>query len=130
MGGALGVNAVRLADTALRNHCSFLAFLRLPGVAVSGDADQLGLGTPQYQDAPLGAAVWRKVGIDTALLVSASAMAVLAGTREFSSALAMLEAAVGVVVEGILYTISNCEPIVAAGSPCGYRLTVVAPVSF
>lgn len=130
MGGALGVNAVRLADTALRNHCGFLALLRLPGVAASGDADQLGLAIPQYQDAPLGPAVWRKVGIDTALLVSASGMSALAGTTDFGSAEAMLESAVGVVVEGILYTISRSEPIVVGGQPCAYRLTVLAPVRF
>ena len=130
MGGALGFNAVRLADTALRNQCGFLAYLRLPGVAASGDADQLGLGFPQYQDAPLGPAVWRKVGIDTALLVGATAMSALAGTTDFASAEAMLEAAVGVVVEEVLYTISNSEPIVAGGQPCGYRLSVVAPVRF
>lgn len=130
MGGALGVNAVRLADTALRNQCGFLAYLRLPGVAASGDADQLGLSIPQYQDASLGSAVWRKVGVDTALLVSATAMSALVGTIDFASAEAMLEAAVGVVVEEVLYTISNSEPIVSGGQPCGYRLTVVAPVRF
>ncbi len=130
MAGAGGVNAARLADTLLRNHCGFVAYLRLAGVAASGDADQLGLGTPQYQDAPLGPAVWRKAGVDTALVVSASAMASLAGTNSFSSAEAMLELAVGVVVEEVLYTITNSEAIVAGGEPCAYRLTVVAPVRF
>ena len=130
MGGALGVNAARLADTALRNACSVTAFLRLTGVPASGDADQLGLSFPQYQDAPLGPAVWRKAGVDTALLVSASAISALAGTTSFASAEAMLESAVGVVVEEVLYTISNSEPIVSGGQPCAYRLTLVAPVCF
>ena len=130
MNGTSGVNAVRLADTALKNACSVAAFLRLTGVAASGDADQLGLSSPQYQDAPLGPAVWRKVGVNTALLVGASAMSALAGTNDLLAAEAMLEAAVGVVVEGVLYTISNCEAIVSGGEPCAYRLTLVAPVRF
>ena len=129
MTGGLGVNAVRLADTALRNHCGFLAMLRTTGISASGsDADQLGLGTPQFQDSPLGPAVWRKVGVDTALLVGASAVAGLVGSSEFASAEAMFEAAAGVVCEGIFYTITNSEPITSGGVPCGYRLSVQAPV--
>ena len=129
MTGALGVNAVRLAETALRSHCGFLAMLRMPGITTGGsDADQLGLGTPQFQDSSLGPAVWRKVGVDTALLVGASVVSVLVGSSEFVSAEAMFEAAAGVLCEGIFYTITNSEPITAGGVPCGYRLSVQAPV--
>lgn len=129
MAGALGVNAVRLADTALRNHCGFIAMLRMPGISASGnDADQLGLGTPQFQDASLGPAVWRKVGVDTALLVGASVVSVLVGSSRFASAEAMFEAAAGVLCEEIFYTIKNSEPITSGGVPCGYRLSVQAPV--
>ena len=130
MGAPFGVNALCVANTALRNACSSPAFLRLTGVPASGDADQLGLGFPQYQDAPLGSAVWRKMGVDTALLVSATGLTALAGTGDFASVEAMLAAAPGVVVEGVLYTISNSEPIVAGGQPLAYRLTVAGPVRF
>lgn len=129
MTGVFGVHAERLAETALRSHCGFVAMLRISGLSGNGsDADQLGLGTPQFQDESLGPAVWRKAGIDTALLVGARAVAALVGSREYASAEAMFEAAAGVVCEGVLYTISASEPIVAGGVPCGYRLSVVQPV--
>ena len=129
MAGALGVNAVRLAETALRNHCGFIAMLRMPGVSTSGSVmDQLGLGTPQLQDLSLGPAVWRKVGVDTALLVGASAVATLVGSSGYISAEAMFEAAAGVLCEEILYMITNSQPITSGGVPCGYRLSVQAPV--
>lgn len=129
MGGALGVNAVRLAYTALRNSGGFVVMLRLPEPAVSGnDGEQLGLMTPVFEDQPVGPAVWRKVGIDTALLLGAGAIVALMGSKGFASAESLFEAAAGVVVEEVLYTISNSEPIVSGGAPCGYRLSVVAPV--
>ncbi len=129
MTGALGLNAVRLADTALRNHCGFAAMLRMPGVVVSGsDAEQLGLSSPQFQDVSMGPGVWRRAGIDTALLVGASIVADLVGSTGFASAEAMFEAAAGVVVEDVFYAISNSQPIVSGGAPCGYRLSVVLPV--
>ena len=129
MAGALGVNAVRLAETALRASGGFAAQLRMPGLAASGDdAEQLGLATPSFQDEPVGPAVWRKVGVDTALLLGAGAVSALMGSAGFPSAKALFEAAAGVVVDGVFYTIVNSEPIVVGGEPCGYRLSVVAPV--
>ena len=76
----------------------------------------------------MGPGVWRKIGVDTALLIGASLVAVLVGSAGFPSAEAMFEAAAGVVVEDVLYTISKSEPIVSGGTPCGYRLSVVLPV--
>ncbi len=129
MDGALKFNAVRLVDTALRNHCGFAALLRLPGVAVGGsDAEQLGLSSPQFQDVLMGPGVWRKSGVDTALLVGASSVAELVGSTGFVSAESMFEAAAGVVVEDVLYTITDSQPIVSGGIPCGYRLSVALPV--
>ena len=129
MAGALGFNAVRLAETALRANGGFAAQLRMPGMAASGDdAEQLGLATPTFQDEPVGPAVWRKVGVDTALLLGAAAVAALVGSMGFASAEALFEAAAGVVVDGVFYTISASEPVVSGGVPCGYRLSVVLPV--
>ena len=129
MSEGLGVNAVRIADTALRNHCGFETMLRLPGQAVSGSTgEELGLGAPQFQDVSLGPGVWRKIGLDTALLIGATGVSLLVGSTGYSSAEAMFEEAVGVVIEAILYTISESKPVVSGGEPCGYRLSVIVPV--
>ena len=128
MTGGLGIDAGRIAETALRTHCGFIATLRMAGLAVSGgDADQLGLGTPVLEEMSLGPAVWRRAGVDTTLLIGAGPVAALVGSTAFASAEAMFEAAAGVVCEGLVYTITKSEPITAGGAPCGYRLNVVAP---
>ena len=129
MAGALGVNAVRLAETSLRSNGGFAVILRLPGMAASGsDAEQLGLGTANFQDVPIGPVIWRKVGVDRSLLLGASAVAALVGSSGYVSAEALFASAAGVVVEGVMYTIASSEAIVAGDGPCGYRLSVVAPV--
>ena len=129
MGGVLGFNAGRIAETALRTNGGFPVLLRMPGLAASGqDGEQLGLATPTFQEVPLGPAVWRKIGVDSVLLLSAGPVEALAGTGEFASAKALFEAAAGVVVEDVFYTITGSEPIVAGGVDVGYRLNVVEPV--
>ena len=127
--GALGVNAVRLAETALANHGGMTVLLRLPGMASSGtDAEQLGLvGAAVFQDVPVGPAVWRKVGQEKALLLGETAVARLVGSWGYLSAQEMFESAAGVVVEGVMYTIAASAAIVAGDEVCGYRLSVVAP---
>ena len=120
---------MRLAETALCSRGSSITMLRMPGLATSGaDAEQLGLATPQFQDEPIGPTVWRKAGVDTTLLVAAGAIARLVGSTGFVSAEALFEAAAGVVVDGIFYTILNSEPIVSGDVPCGYRLSVAGPI--
>lgn len=120
--------ALRAAETALLSGGGFNAFLRLPGLAVSGsDAEQLGLGTPQFEDVPVGLAVWRKAGETAALLLGASSINGLMGVRGFGSAQSLFQTAVGLVVDGVLYTIAHCEPLVIAGATCAYRLTTVEP---
>lgn len=129
MTGALGINAVRLAETALSSRGGCIALLRMPGLAISGDdSEQLGLATPTFQDEPIGPAVWRKAGLDTALLIGTTAVTALVGSTGFASAEAMFEAAAGIVVDGVFYTILNSEPIVSGDVSCGYRLSVVGPV--
>ncbi len=116
-----------LASTCLWSNGGFEVVLRLPGLAVSGsDAEQMGLGAPQFQDVPVGPAVWRKVGVNKALLLGSAAIAVLMGSQGFTSAESLFETAVGVVVDGVAYLITDCEPLMAAGTPCPYRLTVQA----
>lgn len=126
--GALGVNAVRLAETALASR-GMTVLLRLQGMASSGtDAEQLGLvSSAVFQDAPMGPAVWRKLGQERALLLGETAVAGLVGSWGYVSAKEMFEAAAGVVVDGVFYTIAASAAIVAGDGPCGYRLTLVAP---
>lgn len=127
MPGALGVNAVRLAEATMCANGGFQVLLRMPGLAAAGDAEQMGLATPLFQDEPVGPAVWRKAGDDSALLVGSRCIAELVGSQGYASAEAMFEAAAGVVVDGVFYTIMNSQPIVVGGVPCGYRLSVVGP---
>ncbi len=120
--------AIRAAVASLYANGGFQVVLRLPGLAVSGsDAEQLGLGTPQFQDVPVGPAAWRKVGQDKALLLGASDVATLMGSERFPSAESLFQAAVGIVVGGMLYLITNNEPLLVAGIPCAYRLSLQEP---
>jgi hypothetical protein len=118
----------RFASTCLWTNGGFDVVLQLPGLAVSGsDAEQMGLATPQFQDVPVGPAVWRKVGANRALLLGSAGVAALMGSQGFASAESLFETAVGVVVAGVFYLITDCEPLLAAGEPCAYRLAVQAP---
>ncbi len=120
--------AVRAALAALCTNGGFEVSLRLPGLAVSGaDAEQLGLGTPQFQDLPLGPAVWRRLGKVDSLLVGAGCVAAPMGSQEVTSAESLFQSAVGVAVAGVLYAITGSEALVVAGAPCAYRLTLQAP---
>lgn len=127
--GICGTHALRMAETTLRANGGFTVRLRMPGQAIAGqDGEQLGLRTPVFQDAPLFPAVWRKVGVNSVLLLPAAPVLALVGHGGFASAEAMFEAAAGVVVEDLLYTISGSEPIVSGGDDVGYRLNVVKPM--
>ena len=118
----------RLAEAVLWTNGGCQVDVRMPGLAVNGsDAEQLGLGTPEFQDVPVGPACWRKLGGTSTLLLGAACIAGLVGSREFSSAESLFQAAVGVVVEGVLYAINGCEPLMAGGVPCAYKLTVTGP---
>ena len=120
--------ALRLAEATLCANGGFPVILRMPGLAVSGaDAEQLGLATPQFQDVPVGPAVWRKVGVDSALLLAAGTVGDLVGSQGFASAESLFQTAVGVVVDGVLYGITKSEPLARAGVPCAYRVSVKEP---
>lgn len=120
--------ALRMASALLATHEAAEVFLRLPGLAVSGsDAEQLGLATPQFQDVPLMPAAWRRLGSTSSLLVAGTAVAPLVASQAFGSAKCLFEAAVGVVVDGVLYGITKSEPFTLSGLPCGYRLSLQEP---
>ena len=88
----------------------------MPGLAASGDdAEQLGLATPAFRELSLGPVTFRKAGKDNKLLVSASAVLALVQTLAFDSADVLFEAAAGVVVGEVLYTIAGSVAAEAEG---------------
>ena len=120
--------ALRQAVATLWTNGGFEVFLRMPGLAVSGsDAEQLGLATPQFEDLPIGPAAWRKAGLDSALLLAAPAVGDLVASRGFASAESLFQAAVGIVVDGVLYGITKAEPLARGGVACAYRVSVREP---
>ena len=123
--------AGRIADTLLRVNGGVEAVLRMPGPAASGqEAEQFGLATPQFEDFPLGVTLWRGSGVKRELLVGAGAVTALAGVQGFATAEALLETAVGVVVDGVLCALAGCTAVEGGGAACAYRLQVVMPVSW
>lgn len=118
----------RHADAVLRTAAGASVRLRLPGPAAAGnDAEQLGLATPEFQDIPLWPAALRKADSVKTLLVSASAVDALLGTLAFDSADVLFETAAGVLIDDLLYEITNSVPSQAMGQPYCYCLTLVPP---
>lgn len=120
--------ALRAALAALHASGGFEAKLRMPGLAASGsDAEQLGLASPQFQDLPLTPVVWRKSGAERDLLLSAASVAQITGTSGNSAAAQLFEDAVGVLVSDVLYAITGCNALMAAGEAYAYRLSLQTP---
>jgi hypothetical protein len=119
---------VRSADAVLRANGGRTVLLRMPAPAVAGnDAEQLGLATPEFQDAEMSPALFRKTESTTTLLVSASAVRSMVGSLRFDSAEILFETAAGVVIDGVLYTIVAGVASAWDGEPYNYCLTLRAP---
>jgi hypothetical protein len=125
--------AVRAADALLRAAGGRTVLLRMAAPAVPGDVgEQLGLATPQFQDVPLGPAVFRKARPTGAagaaprweLLISASAVAKVAGPQGFQPAEAIFAAAVGALVDDLLLEVLEVTAAQAFGAAYVYRLLV------
>lgn len=131
MAESMGTGAARVAEALLHATGGRSVLLRLPAPAVSGDdGEQLGLATPQFQDAVLGPVAFRKADAAASeLLVSAEAMLRVAGTLEYGSVDALLQAALGVVVDGVVWTITSIRTMQAQGQPYCYGLMVQRPVT-
>jgi hypothetical protein len=120
--------AMRCADTVLRTSGGRLVYLRLPGLAASGDdSEQLGLATPTFQDLPLRPVAFHKANNTNKLLVSAKAVLTIVQSLAYDSANELFESAVGVLVDDVLYAITHSESSQAAGRPYCYWLTLQAP---
>ena len=123
-----GEGALRAATTCLRLQSEPDVALRLAAPAVQGaDGEQLGLGTPEFEDVPLWPAAWSRTGGTRQMLVGAECIGALTGTGVAPSAEALFENAVGVVVTRVLYVIQESSAVMAGGAPCAYRLVLAAP---
>ncbi len=125
----LSDGAIRLADAVMRSGGGRMVLLRLAVPAVpNDDAEQLGLATPEYQDVALGPAAFHKANNVTKLLVSASAVHAVIGSLGFDSADVLFETAVGLLMDDLLYKITNSYSSQAMGVPYCYWLTLEPPV--
>lgn len=111
--------------------------LRMPAPAATGDAGQLGLAVPEFEDIELAPAVFRSARAQIAegkaprreLLVSATAVAALAGSLGYGAAEALFAAAFGVLVDGVLLAIESATASESDGSAYLYRLSLRTPLT-
>jgi hypothetical protein len=123
--------AVRAAETLLRGTGGRAVLLRLSMAAAGGDdSEQLGLGTPEFNDVELSPCVFRKAGARGVLLVSAVAVDKVVGSLAFDSAAVLFKVAVGVVVDGILLEIEGVVPVESGGVAVCYRVGLKAAVGW
>ena len=110
--------------------------LRLPTNAVAGsDAEQLGAGSPSYEDIPLSPAIFRRLrpklrdgnANQYELLISAAAVYAQLGLLELASTDQLFTMATGIFVDGELMTIVAAAEAEAFGCPYLYRLVLGAP---
>ena len=121
--------AIRCANAVMRAGGGRTVLLRLAAPAVPGsDAEQLGLATPEFQDVPLGPATFHKANDVTKLLLSASVVYALMGTLAYDSADVLFETAVGVLIDDLLYEITDSFASQAMGKPYCYWLILRRPV--
>lgn len=126
---APGAGAARCADAVLRAGGGRTVLLRLAAPAVAGsNGEEMGLATPGFQDAPLEPAAFHKANDVTKLLVSASVVQALMGTLAYDSADVLFETAVGVLIDDLLYEITDSFASQAMGQPYCYWLTLRRPV--
>jgi hypothetical protein len=123
-----GDGAIRRADATLRAAGGRMVLLRLAGAAAANDAEQLGLATPGFRDVELAPATWHKANNVNKLLVSASAVQVLVGSLGFESAEVLFETAVGVVMDGLVYLITDSFAAESMGVAYCYWLVLERPV--
>ncbi len=129
--------AARAADALLRAAGGRAVLLRMPAPAATGDAEQLGLAVPEFQDIELAPVVFRSARAQIAegkaprreLLVSATAVATLAGSLGYGAAEALFAAAFGVLVDGVLLAIESATASESDGSAYLYRLSLRTPLT-
>ena len=118
------------ADTLLRSTGGRSVLLRLPlPPTADDDGEQVGLATPQFQDVELAPVTFRKAfatagtdGLESQLLVSATAVTALVGSLAYDSASVLFASAFGVVIDGALQRIEAAIPMQNAGVTYMYLL--------
>ena len=106
----------------------------MPAPAVPGDAgEQLGLGTPQFQDIELGPVVilrGKQAGTRE-LLVSATAVRAIVGGANsgYPAASVLFKVAFGVVLDGVLLEIESVTASETGGVAYLYRVTLRVPAA-
>jgi hypothetical protein len=95
---------------------------------VGDDAEQLGLATPQFNDVVLAPCVFHKADSVKTLLVAATAVDAIVGSLAFDSPDVLFETAIGVVIDGVVYEITDSIASQSMGQAYCYRLTLQRPV--
>lgn len=121
-----GDAAVRTAEVLLRGTGGRAVVLRTPAPALVGDAEQMGLVAPDFQDVELGPCVFRKCGERSELLVSAEAVKKLVGALSFDSAKVLFTTAAGVLVDAELLRVESVTAVESAGVAVCYRVKLAA----
>lgn len=121
-----GDAGLRMAETLLRGVGGRAVTLRVPAPAVQGEADQMGLAAPDFQDMELAPCVFRKCGERGELLVSATAVKRLVGALQFDSAKVLFETAEGVLLDAELLRVESVTPLECAGVAVCYRVKLLA----
>lgn len=125
----------RAADAMLRCLGGTTVLLRLPTAAVSSsNAEQLGAGTPSYEDIPLSPAVFRRVrpklrdgkANEYELLISAASVHAQLGLLQLASTDQLFAMGAGIFVDGELMLIEAAAEAEAFGKPYLYRLALSA----
>jgi hypothetical protein len=120
---------------------------RTPAPAVPGSTgEQVGLATPEFQDALLGPVAFRKIRAQIVwakasgsksdgdkatryeLLVSAAAVERLVGSLAYESASVLFRNALGVLVGETLLQVDSCTGVEVSGGVILYRLLLRAPL--
>jgi hypothetical protein len=135
MDAMLAEGAQRLADAALRTNGGRTVLLRMSAPAsVGDDSEQLGLATPGFNDVVLGPVVFHKDSDVKQLVVSATAVNAalgasgVMGSPSATAADVLFKTAAGVVIDGVLWEITDSYAAEASGQAYVYWLTLRRPV--
>ena len=123
-----GQTATRVAEALLRATQGRTVTLRLPAPSTAGDAGQLGLTVPLFNDVELGPAVFRTTASNKTMLISALAVESGLFATGAASVEVLFQIAAGILVDGALYRIDSCLAMQAAGQPYCYAVKLIPPV--
>jgi len=132
-----GDAARRAAESLLRSTGGRAVYLRVPTPASAASVnEQIGLATPEFQDAELSPVVFRKArpratkdGARWELLVSAISVSGILGLTGVTDASALFAGAFGILVGDSLMEIEAVSTSDMNGSPYVYRVLLRAPLA-